>query len=241
MSAAHEPHVDSVLFSRKPIMIAVGGLIGVGKSTLTKRLVRIMPDFVPFYELGAGEERLKEFYGNKSKFALPLQYHLMDMRLGQIEEIMHLKCNSILDRSLLEDAAFVGTLVEQGHITKDQQAVYLRLLDRFFENHKKPDLFIFLDVSPDEAFRRIKLRNREYEVSSPSNAMTKEDIELLDYLKLLDKQYKKLVDELAEIMPVIIIDWMKFEENTQIVADTIKETIKQLKTPKKIVLKKTES
>jgi len=63
-----------------------------------------------------------------------------------------------------------------------------------------PDIFVYLDVSPEECHRRMNSRAREQEAGVP-----------LDYLEHLDKNYRLLLQEMRRRgVRVMVIDWKEF-------------------------------
>jgi deoxyadenosine/deoxycytidine kinase len=63
-----------------------------------------------------------------------------------------------------------------------------------------PDIFVYLDVSPEECHSRMNSRAREQEAGVP-----------LDYLQHLDKNYRLLIQEMRRRgVRVMVIDWKEF-------------------------------
>ena len=60
-----------------------------------------------------------------------------------------------------------------------------------------PDIFVYLNVSPEECHRRMNTRSRTEEEGVP-----------LDYLQHLDRNYTKLVNEMRRRgIRVLEVDW----------------------------------
>merc|ERR1712014_32152 len=65
---------------------------------------------------------------------------------------------------------------------------------------KKPNIIVHLDLTPEESFRRIQLRNRDCEKGIP-----------LEYLKALHKAYEVFIADIARVIPVIKVDYSRFQ------------------------------
>jgi deoxyadenosine/deoxycytidine kinase len=64
----------------------------------------------------------------------------------------------------------------------------------------KPDVLVQLDVESEECLKRIKDRNREMESSIT-----------FDYIDRLRDGYEEFVVGISERVPVIRLDWNKFQ------------------------------
>lgn len=72
---------------------------------------------------------------------------------------------------------------------------------------QKPDIVIYLDVSPEESMRRIKLRDRDVE-----SGIT------IEYLRSLHAAYETFVCDISRTARVIRVDYSEFVSTEQIVA-----------------------
>jgi len=88
----------------------------------------------------------------------------------------------IQDRPIYGDTVFATTAMERGFMTKEEFELYVDVFRNMSRDVMPPDVFVYLDVSPDECFRRM---------ASP--ARTQEEGVPLDYLQHLDKNYKLLL------------------------------------------------
>ncbi|BCR21675.1 deoxynucleoside kinase [Borrelia sp. HM] len=165
------------------MVIVIEGLIGVGKTTLGHFL---SSEFnIPFYTELNNEFTLKmldKFYKDKSRWAFSIQINFLNERFKLIKDICRTK-GGILDRSIYGDRVFASLLNENGYISDDEYMIYLDLLSNMLEHSQKPVLMIYLDCSVDEAERRIKNRNRNFET----------DISR-DYLQDLNEKYLSWYD-----------------------------------------------
>ena len=84
----------------------------------------------------------------------------------------------------------------------------------------RPDLIVYLDVEPEEALRRVKMRNRGCETKIP-----------VEYLRSLKKGYEDWLEDVEPRIPVFRIDWNKFQptENViKLIREKLQETRKGL-------------
>lgn len=221
------------------MLITASGVIGCGKSSLTKILsedlgskafyepVKDNPVLPLFYE---GNKRVEEGLAKTNPYAFLLQIYFLNMRFKSIKEAMQ-EDNNVLDRSIYEDSIFMKMNYEQGHTSKVEWDIYKNLFDNMMEelpyaSHKKaPDLMIYIDVNYDTMLKRIAKRGRRYE-------QVKEDSSLASYYKDLIDRYKDWVSTYA-ISPLLVIDgnctdFVGNEENRQNVLDKVESKLVQL-------------
>lgn len=116
------------------MLITLAGVIGVGKSSLTKILAELL-DTKAAYEPVEENPLLKKFYEDKSEYGFLFQIDMLSKRFEMIQEAMSVN-NGILDRSIYEDSIFLDQLVQEGHVNKLQQEVYHTLLNRMLKELK---------------------------------------------------------------------------------------------------------
>lgn len=73
---------------------------------------------------------------------------------------------------------------------------YLDLFHNMSNFMRHPNLLVYLDVTPEEALERIKLRNRGCE-----SGMS------IDYLRELYKEYNNFIEDISKRIPVIKVRW----------------------------------
>ena len=70
-------------------VIALEGLIGIGKSTLCNKLTRIYPDEVEVYSEETNEKFLQLFYSDTKRYGFALQWGMLKSRIYQLRLAQH--------------------------------------------------------------------------------------------------------------------------------------------------------
>lgn len=106
----------------------------------------------------------------------------------------------VQDRPIYGDTVFATTAMERGFMTPEEYELYVDLYRNMSRDVMPPDIFVFLDVSPEECFERMAMRGRTAENGVP-----------LDYLQQLYDNYQKLLGEMRRRgVRVLTIDWREF-------------------------------
>lgn len=187
------------------MVIAIAGMIGLGKSTTAKTLhdalgMKIYHEsvegnkFLPLFYTASEEEQMK------NRYPFLLQLNFLTTRYHAIKEALN-EDNAILDRSIYEDRYFAKKVHEQGRISDLEYGIYEELLNEMLHStqylkKKAPDLMIYLKGSFDTVLRRIKERGNDYE----------QDSSLVDYYRFLWSDYDSFVKDLYHESPVLVVD-----------------------------------
>lgn len=208
---------------KHPVMIAMSGLIGVGKTTLSDSLGTEL-GYKVYHELDKENGDLTEFYADMHENAFWLQIELLTRRLELHQSIVYDGKNSIVDRSIYEDAVFAHVLHLMGHISLKQYNVYLNLTRVMHNGIRRPTVIIHLDISPEKALERIQRRGRKNE-----QGIT------LEYLQKLHEAYQIFLEQLSAEVPVLRFCWDEFE-STEKVAKAIVHELKTLRIMRNVEL-----
>jgi deoxyguanosine kinase len=140
--------------------IAVEGPIGVGKSSLVRKLGERLEARMIFEQV---EENpfLEGFYRDPRKFAFQTQLFFLLSRYQQ-------------QRELLQQDLFAQSTISDYLFAKDKIFAYLNLSDHELMLYErvyrmlelevtKPDLVVFLVAHPKVLLKRIRIRNHSYE------------------------------------------------------------------------------
>lgn len=192
------------------MVIVVGGMIGLGKSSVARILGEHFNSEV-FYESVDDNPILPLFYSeseeeiNKKRYPFLLQLYFLNTRFKSIKDALY-HDNNVLDRSIYEDWYFAKKNMELGRISELEMSIYENLLNNMMEEleelpKKSPDVMVYLKGSFETVLNRIKLRGREFEI----------DDDLRDYYEFLWKDYDNWVNNHYKASDVLIIDMDKID------------------------------
>jgi len=157
--------------------IVVEGPIGVGKTSLARRLAERLntslllerPEQNPF---------LARFYQDMARYALPTQLFFLFQRINQLRELAQLdmfKSTTVADFLLEKDPLFARLT-----LSGEELHLYQNIYDTLKPQAPRPDLVIYLQAQPDTLIERVRMRATDYE--RPISA---------EYLTLLADSYSR--------------------------------------------------
>ena len=215
------------------MLIVVGGMIGLGKSSVAKALGEEFGTEV-FYESVEDNPILPLFYTaspeeiQKKRYPFLLQLWFLDTRFKSIKQAL-VNDNNVLDRSIYEDWYFAKKNMELGRISELEMTIYENLLDNMMEElkeppKKSPDLMVYLKGSFNTVLNRINNRGREYEL----------DAELEEYYRFLWRDYDDWVYNHYNASEVLVIDMDKMdivnnESDKELMIKMVKEKLEEIR------------
>ncbi len=143
-----------------PDYIVVEGPIGVGKTTLAKRLAKTFNTEL-MLELAAENPFLPRFYSDPKSVALPTQLYFLFQRAKQIESLRQtdmFKPVQVSDFLIEKDKLFASVTLDD-----DELSLYHQVYDRLTLDAPVPDLVIYLQAPLDALMQRIIERGHDYE------------------------------------------------------------------------------
>ena len=187
------------------MLLVVGGMIGLGKSSVAKILGEHFNSGV-FYESVDDNPLLPLFYSEseeevqRKRYPFLLQLYFLNTRFKSIKEAL-VNDNNVLDRSIYEDWYFAKKNMELGRISELEMNIYENLLSNMMEEleslpKKAPDIMIYLKGSFETVINRINLRGREFEI----------DDSLREYYHFLWEGYDNWVNNHYNASEVLVID-----------------------------------
>src|SRR5881275_2645138 len=151
------------------MLIGVAGMVGTGKTTLTRALADRFGLQMALESVDAENPWLESFYGSAEdmrEHALHLQLHFLATRFASMRRMRGLGGSWVLDRTWYEDAEiFARGLFEQGYMTSDEWSLYRRLYAELLHSPaaRPPRLLIYLHGPLDVISERIATRGRPKE------------------------------------------------------------------------------
>ncbi len=176
---------------RKNVYIAIEGVIGVGKTTLT-RLAQ--PSFNAEILLEVFEENpfLARFYQDRKRYGFQTQIFFLLSRYQQQHETIPA---ALARANLISDYTFdKNQIFARLNIEGDELAMYERVHHIIATKIPTPDLVVYLRADTDVLMERIALRDRSYE-----RAIERE------YIAQLGAAYDEFFGQYAQA-PVLTID-----------------------------------
>jgi deoxyadenosine/deoxycytidine kinase len=138
--------------------ICIEGNIGIGKTTLVKKLAAYY-NRASFFEEFNENPWLPLFYQNPADTALALELSFLTDRCKQLLQIEKRQLPQIISDYCLDKCL----LFTEANLSKEDFSAYKKLFDRISATIKKPDLVIVLHASVEALVNNIKLRGRTYE------------------------------------------------------------------------------
>lgn len=191
-------------------MIVVGGMIGLGKTTIAEKLSESLNSKV-FYESVDDNKILPLFYKAgpeecaKYRYPFLLQLEFLNSRFSAIKKALQ-DDNDVMDRSIYEDWYFAKKNEELGRISEIEMSIYERLLNNMMQEldglpKKAPDIMVYLKGSFETVINHINSRGRAFELGD----------ELISYYRFLWEGYDDWVYNCYKASPVITIDMDKID------------------------------
>jgi len=156
-----------------PGYIAVEGPIGVGKTTLARRIADTF-DYDLLLEEAELNPFLERFYQNRQQTALATQLFFLFQRVQKITE---LKQRDMFDQARVADFVLEkDPLFARVNLEPDEFTLYEKVFSKMRVDAPVPDLVIYLQASPDRLLERIDRRG-------------------IDAEQLIDRQYLEQLNE----------------------------------------------
>ena len=224
----------------KPI-IWIDGIIGAGKTTLSKEIAKIL-NFRPLLESVDSNPYLADFYKDPKRWAFSMQIDLLLKRYA-MHKLANMEAMSesspfsgvVMDRGLAGDRVFAKIAYLAGNISELEWQTYNRAFDYLTYTLSPPNMLIYLDVDPKIAKARLEHRNRDAEKGIP-----------LDYFQKLHRGYLDIITEIqsgnaawGRGVEVLKIGWNTDHLPTEEITDKIRKKFNiEIGSKKQLNLKK---
>jgi len=172
--------------------IAIEGNIGVGKTTLAKKiagqynakLILEQFDDNPF---------LPKFYADPDKYSFPLELSFLAERYQQLKD--DLTEQDLFKSFTISDYIFYKSLIfAKTNLKKDEFALFSKLFNIINSMLPKPDLFVYLYLHTTRLMENIRLRGREYEQNIKPEYLDKIHAGYLEYIKQQNNMRILIID-----------------------------------------------
>jgi len=138
-----------------PRFVAVEGNIGVGKTTLAKRLARTF-NYDILLEQADENPFLERFYLDRKRHALPTQLFFLFQRTRQFQALRQsdmFEPVRVADFLIDKDPLFARITLDS-----DELALYNTVYEQLTINAPRPDLVVYLQAPVDVLMQRIRQR-----------------------------------------------------------------------------------
>ncbi len=144
-----------------PRYIAIEGPIGIGKTTLAKRLAESF-NYETLLEDAEENPFLERFYQDRRNNALPTQLFFLFQRMRKLQDLRQ--------GELFQQVRVSDFLIEKdplfARITLDdnEYSLYQTVYDKIIEDLPKPDLVIYLQAPTETLYDRVQTRGNAIEL-----------------------------------------------------------------------------
>lgn len=192
--------------------IVIEGIIGSGKTTLSHMLAK---KFNAKLVLETFEDNpfLPKFYNDPERYAFSTELSFLANRFHQIKrELINYELFSPL---VISDYHFLKSLLfAKMNLAEDEIQLYEKLFEIMFQQAPKPDLWVYLNITPDKALKNIAKRGREFEKNINE-----------DYLQTLHNSYVLFFKQHKELNTMIVdtenTDFVQSTDDFQRICDAI--------------------
>jgi deoxyadenosine/deoxycytidine kinase len=180
--------------------IVVEGPIGVGKTSLTKRLADYA-DAQMLLEKPQENPFLARFYDDPARHALPTQLFFLFQRINEVRDLAQMdmfRSRTISDYLFEKDSLFASLT-----LSDDEYKLYQSIYQSLAPQAPSPDLVIYLQATTESLIERVRRRGHRYERAISD-----------DYLTRLSDAYGEFFHH-YEAAPVLVVnsEYLNFVDN----------------------------
>lgn len=192
--------------------VVIEGNIGAGKTTLAGKISEQFNASLILEHFG-DNPFLPKFYDDPDKYSFPLELSFLASRYKQLKEELGpqdlFKAFTVADYYFMKSLVFAASTLKEDEFNLYRQIFYI-----IYGTLPKPDIYVYLHLSPDRLLQNIEKRGRNYEKS-----ITKE------YLQKIQDSYftffKQNPDNKYLVIDINEIDFVAFESHYTKIIDTI--------------------
>ena len=186
-----------------PYYIAIEGVIGVGKTSLTRLLAEKI-NGKPLLEQAEENPYLVDFYRDPRRYAFQIQLFFL---LNRYRQLLDLPQQDLFHRYQIADYIFAKDRIFAAlNLEKRDLILYDRVATLMEKELPKPDLVIYLQSTSERLLSNIRSRKVDYEKSIT-----------VDYIRQLNEAYNEFFFRYTETPLLVIntteIDFVRNEED----------------------------
>jgi deoxyadenosine/deoxycytidine kinase len=143
-----------------PEYIVVEGPIGVGKTSLARRLATTLNTDI-LLEMAEENPFLPRYYEDPRSAALPVQLHFLFQRARQVQTLRQgdmFRPSRVADFLIHKDRLFA-----EATLSGDELELYYQVYNRLTLEAPAPDLVIYLQAPVETLLKRVRERGIDYE------------------------------------------------------------------------------
>lgn len=171
--------------------IAIEGLIGAGKTTLSRRLAEHFAGRTVLEEF-EDNPFLPKFYEDQARYAFSVELSFLAQRFHQLKKVGE---RSLFEPVSVADYSIGKSLVfAKVTLAPDEYALFRDLYSIMYAGLPRPDLLVYLHLPMERVRERIRLRGRSYEQSITADYLSRLQEGYLDHLQKSTGQRTLVID-----------------------------------------------
>jgi len=221
-------------------VVIVEGLIGSGKTTLTRELSQELGEntltlFEPD-EKDNGNPYLGDYYADPARWAFVLQVHQLQARFRMHSlaqwHVLQGKGHAVLDRSYMGDTAFAQLQLENGLMSEREYTTYSSIYQAMTASVMLPRVCVRVLASPETCSQRVSRRMQVETGRSCESGIS------LEYLRGLDRAIDHVVNTLrAQGVTILEVPWDLDKASPEERLPAVRELASQIRSlPEKLSL-----
>lgn len=197
-----------------PVVIAVAGNIGSGKTTLSKFIAASL-GWVYIPRRRPELNYLEDLFKEPQRWSFEAQISFLASKVSDIQQAIAERLNIVIDRSVYEDIdIFARYFYKSGKLTERSYQTYLQVAGLLLETLPPPHILIYTRVSPAISKERIASRGyRKFERFYPPK-----------YIEEIFELYEQWIKNYSK-SPVAIFDTAQYDLRNREIGKAILEDI----------------
>jgi deoxyadenosine/deoxycytidine kinase len=171
--------------------LVIEGNIGAGKTSLAQKISEEY-NAKMILEQFAENPFLPKFYKEPEKYSFQLELSFLVDRFQQLKT--ELSEHDLFKTFFVTDYFFSKSLIFAANtLADDEFKLYRKIFNTIYTSLPKPDLYVYLYVTPEKSIENIKKRGRNYEQEIEIDYLEKIQNAYFEYFKQYQNEYKFLI------------------------------------------------